>query len=164
MYFIVLYLVIPLLCVWAGDKRASVTGEARVLHEQGGARTPGLILIYLFSFSFFLFGQVMNTLALRARGEYCTNRVVHACLVFVGPATELSHTYKLLKPHLDFLLFQAVFPELCLSKSDVEVNYSFWLAVSFFLSYWLADWLAGHWQRSFGNCWYGSCTYSMYRV
>ncbi|CAM9437770.1 unnamed protein product, partial [Laminaria digitata] len=67
-----------------------------------------------------LLEQVMNTLALRARGEYCTNRVVHACLVFVGPATELSHTYKLLKPHLDFLLFQAVFPELCLSKSDVE--------------------------------------------
>lgn len=63
----------------------------------------------------------MNTLAMRSRGEYCTDRVVHACLVFVGPATELSHTYKLLKPHLDFLLFQAVFPELCLSKKDIEV-------------------------------------------
>ncbi|CAN0505504.1 unnamed protein product [Ectocarpus sp. 12 AP-2014] len=61
----------------------------------------------------------MNTLAMRSRGEYCTDRVVHACLVFVGPATELSHTYKLLKPHLDFLLFQAVFPELCLSKKDI---------------------------------------------
>ncbi|CAN0528446.1 unnamed protein product, partial [Ectocarpus sp. 8 AP-2014] len=62
----------------------------------------------------------MNTLAMRSRGEYCTDRVVHACLVFVGPATELAHTYKLLKPHLDFLLFQAVFPELCLSKKDIE--------------------------------------------
>ncbi|CAM9943138.1 unnamed protein product, partial [Ectocarpus fasciculatus] len=67
-----------------------------------------------------LLEQVMNTLAMRSRGEYCTDRVVHACLVFVGPATELSHTYKLLKPHLDFLLFQAVFPELCLSKKDIE--------------------------------------------
>lgn len=84
-------------------------------------------------FFLFLFEQVMNTLALRARGEYCTNRVVHACLVFVGPATELSHTYKLLKPHLDFLLFQAVFPELCLSKSDVEVHD---------LAGWFAHWLA----------------------
>ena len=64
---------------------------------------------------------MMNTLALRPRGEFCTDRVVHACLMFVGAATELSHTYKLLKPHLDFLLFQAVFPELCLSEEDAEV-------------------------------------------
>lgn len=66
----------------------------------------------------------MNTLAMRPRGEYCTDRVVHACLVFVGPATELSHTFKLLKPHLDFLLFQAIFPELALSQSDIEVGFS----------------------------------------
>eukprot|EP00752_Nemacystus_decipiens_P010988 g9765.t1 len=67
-----------------------------------------------------LLEQVMNTLALRPRGEFCTDRVVHACLVFVGPATELSHTFKLLKPHLDFLLFQAIFPELALSESDIQ--------------------------------------------
>ncbi|CAM9092964.1 unnamed protein product [Pylaiella littoralis] len=67
-----------------------------------------------------LLEQVMNTLALRPKGEYCTDRVVHACLMFVGPATELSYTYKLLKPHLDFVLFQAVFPALALSESDIE--------------------------------------------
>lgn len=63
----------------------------------------------------------MNTLAMRPRGEYCTDRVIHACLVFAGAATELAHTYKLLKPHLDFLLFQAVFPELRLSDSEIQV-------------------------------------------
>lgn len=69
---------------------------------------------------------MMNTLALRPSGEFCTDRVVHACLMFVGAATELSHTYKLLKPHLDFLLFQAVFPELCLSEEDVQVISVYW--------------------------------------
>ncbi|CAM9939847.1 unnamed protein product, partial [Choristocarpus tenellus] len=67
-----------------------------------------------------LLEQVMNTLALRPRGEYCTDRVVHACLSFVTSAMELSHTYKLLKPHLDFLLFEVVFPVLCLSNKDIE--------------------------------------------
>ncbi|CAN0464793.1 unnamed protein product, partial [Discosporangium mesarthrocarpum] len=65
--------------------------------------------------------QIMHALALRPQGEFCTDRVIHACLMFVALSMELSHTYKMLKPHLDFLLFQVVFPILCLSNADIEV-------------------------------------------
>jgi hypothetical protein len=44
--------------------------------------------------------QMMHLLAMRPRGEYCTDRVVHCCVTFVNSSIELSNTYKLLKPHL----------------------------------------------------------------
>lgn len=65
-------------------------------------------------------GPVFETLNLRPTGQFCTDRVVHLCLTFVGLAVELSSTYKLLKPHLDFLLFQVCFPTMCLNREDVE--------------------------------------------
>ncbi|KAL7574621.1 hypothetical protein ACA910_002972 [Epithemia clementina (nom. ined.)] len=65
-------------------------------------------------------GPVCETLNIRTLGQFCTDRVVHLCLTFVTSAVELSATYKLLKPHLDFLLYQVCFPVLCLSPSDVE--------------------------------------------
>ncbi|KAG5179075.1 armadillo-type protein [Tribonema minus] len=68
-----------------------------------------------------LLEKVMHLLALRPRGEYCTDRVVHCCITYVNSSIELSHTYKLLKPHLDFLLFQVVFPLLCLRDDDLDL-------------------------------------------
>lgn len=65
-------------------------------------------------------GPVCETLNLRATGQFCTDRVVHLSLTFITSAVELSTTYKLLKPHLDFLLYQVCFPVLCLSPADVE--------------------------------------------
>lgn len=65
-------------------------------------------------------GPVCETLNIRPSGQFCTDRVVHLCLTFVTSAVELSATYKLIKPHLDFLLYQVCFPVLCLSPSDVE--------------------------------------------
>ena len=65
-------------------------------------------------------GPVCETLNIRPSGQFCTDRVVHLCLTFVTSAVELSATYKLLKPHLEFLLYQVCFPVLCLSPSDVE--------------------------------------------
>ena len=65
-------------------------------------------------------GPVCETLNIRPSGQFCTDRVVHLCLTFVTSAVELSATYKLLKPHLEFLLYQVCFPVLCLSPTDVE--------------------------------------------
>ena len=65
-------------------------------------------------------GPVFETLNLRPTGQFCTDRVVHLCLTFVTSAVELSATYKLIKPHLDFLLYQVCFPVLCLTPGDVE--------------------------------------------
>ncbi len=65
-------------------------------------------------------GPVCETLGLRPSGQFCTDRVVHYCLSFVDLAVELAPTYKLLKPHMDFLLYKVCFPAMCLSDDDVE--------------------------------------------
>jgi hypothetical protein len=66
-------------------------------------------------------GPVCETLNLRATGQFCTERVVHLCLTFVDLAIELAPTYKMLKPHLDFLLYQVCFPTICLASEDIEL-------------------------------------------
>jgi hypothetical protein len=65
-------------------------------------------------------GPVCETLNLRPSGQFCTDRVVHLCLTYVDLAVELSSTYKLLKPHLDFLLYQVCFPTMCLTQEDID--------------------------------------------
>lgn len=64
---------------------------------------------------------VMETLNLRATGAFCTDRVVHLCLSYIDLAVELAPTYKILKQHLDFLLYKVCFPTLCLTSDDVEL-------------------------------------------
>ena len=39
---------------------------------------------------------------------------------FVDLAVELAPTYKLLKPHMDFLLYKVCFPCMCLTQEDIE--------------------------------------------
>ena len=65
-------------------------------------------------------GPVCETLNLRPSGQFCTDRVVHLSLTFVDLAVELASTYKLLKPHIDFLLYQVCFPTMCLQAADIE--------------------------------------------
>jgi hypothetical protein len=65
-------------------------------------------------------GPVCETLSLRPSGQFCTDRVVHYCLSFVDLAVELAPTYKLLKPHMDFLLYKVCFPAMCLADDDIE--------------------------------------------
>lgn len=65
-------------------------------------------------------GPVCETLNLRPSGQFCTDRVVHYCLNFVDLAVELAETYKLLKPHMEFLLYKVCFPAMCLTEEDIE--------------------------------------------
>jgi importin-7 len=65
-------------------------------------------------------GPVCETLNLRPAGQFCTDRVVHLCLTFVDLAVELASTYKMLKPHLNFLLYQVCFPTMCLNPEDID--------------------------------------------
>jgi len=64
---------------------------------------------------------VCETLNLRPTGQFCTDRVLHLCLAYVDLSVELAPTYKMLKPHMDFLLYKVCFPTLCLSQLDVEM-------------------------------------------
>ncbi len=65
-------------------------------------------------------GTVLETLALRKSGCFCPDRVVQLSLVFIQNAIEPSMTYKLIKPHLPFLLFEVVHPVLCLTQKDLD--------------------------------------------
>jgi len=64
---------------------------------------------------------VCEVLNLRPSGQFCTDRVLHLCLTFVGLAVELAPTYKMLKPHLDFLLYKVCFPTICLNSDDISL-------------------------------------------
>jgi len=64
-------------------------------------------------------GPVCETLNLRPSGQFCTDRVLYFCLTFVDHAIELAPTYKMLKPHLDFILFKVCFPSVCFTKEDI---------------------------------------------
>jgi importin-7 len=65
-------------------------------------------------------GPVCEALNLRPTGQFCTDRVVHLCLTYVDLAVELASTYKLLKPHLEFLMYQVCFPTMCLNEEDID--------------------------------------------
>ncbi|GMH72752.1 hypothetical protein TrST_g12124 [Triparma strigata] len=63
---------------------------------------------------------VCGTLALRSQNEFCSDRVMMLCLSFLDTAIEQKATYKLLKPHLDFLLYNVCYNVLKLKQSDIE--------------------------------------------
>lgn len=64
-------------------------------------------------------GPICETLNLRADGHFCTNVVMHNCLGFIEISIELSSTYKVLKPHMDFMLYRVCFPTICMSERDI---------------------------------------------
>ncbi|CEG35371.1 ran binding protein 7 [Plasmopara halstedii] len=64
---------------------------------------------------------VMETLALRKNGRFCTDRVIQLALVFLQEAVDSAVTYKLIKPHLGFLLFEVIHPVLCLTPKDLQL-------------------------------------------
>ena len=64
---------------------------------------------------------VMNTLALRSNGSFVTDIVFRNCIAYTSAASEMSPSYKAMKPHLEFILFKVVFPSLCLTDNEVEM-------------------------------------------
>jgi len=68
-----------------------------------------------------LLAPVMNILANRAKGSFVTDDVHRMCLGYVNSCVEMSPTYKVLKPHLQFILMSIVFPTLCLTDDDLRL-------------------------------------------
>lgn len=64
---------------------------------------------------------MLDTVSLRKNGCFCTDRVMQLCFVFLQEAVDSSVTYKLIKPHLNFLLFEVVHPTLCLTPKDLQL-------------------------------------------
>eukprot|EP01039_Chlorochromonas_danica_P004922 gene4922-5403_t len=55
------------------------------------------------------------------KGYYLTEHVHRACISYLANCAEMSPTYKVLKPHLEFLLFHVIFPTLCVTVEDVRL-------------------------------------------
>jgi len=68
-----------------------------------------------------LLRSCLHLLQLPKNGRYCSPRVTHLSLAFVERAIELKNTWLEIKPHLDFLLFECVYPLLCPTKKDVDL-------------------------------------------
>ena len=63
-------------------------------------------------------GPVCKTLNLSPSGWFCTDRVIHLCLDYFHLEIELAPTYKMLKPHMNFLPYKCFFNRL----PDPQVN------------------------------------------
>ncbi|TMW66813.1 hypothetical protein Poli38472_014125 [Pythium oligandrum] len=68
-----------------------------------------------------LLACILEALSLRKNGRFCSDRVVQLSLVFLQEAVDSSVTYKLIKPHLPFLLFEVIHPVLCLTPKDLKL-------------------------------------------
>lgn len=52
-------------------------------------------------------------------GQYLTDDVYRNAITFISNSCEMSPTYKVIKPSLDILLFQVIFPTLCLNNEEI---------------------------------------------
>lgn len=64
---------------------------------------------------------VMTVLAQHhTEGMFVTEAVHFSCLTYLSSAAEMSPTYKVIKPHLDFVLGQIIFPVLCINVDEIR--------------------------------------------
>jgi hypothetical protein len=68
-----------------------------------------------------LLGPVMNALTLRPTGKYITNEVHIMCMNYLTSCIEMSPPYKAIKHHLDFIIFQVIFPTLAMSEEELSL-------------------------------------------
>ena len=68
-----------------------------------------------------LLAPVLNNLGQKAQGVFLTEDVHRNCITYVVACVEMAPTFKVLKPHMDFLLFNIIFPVLCLNTDDIEL-------------------------------------------
>jgi hypothetical protein len=67
-----------------------------------------------------LLAPTMNVLATKARGGFITDEVHRMCIGYVSSCVEMSPTYKVVKPHLHYVITSIVFPTLCLTDEDIR--------------------------------------------
>lgn len=67
-----------------------------------------------------LLEPMVNILIQRSQGVFVTNIVTRMCITYVSNSVEMSPTYKVLKPHLDFILFGVILPTLSLTGEEVR--------------------------------------------
>ena len=68
-----------------------------------------------------LLGPVMNTLAFKSKGGYLTSNVTKNCLSYICGSIEMAPAYAHIKPHMEFVLYQVIYPNMFLPLEDVEL-------------------------------------------
>jgi importin-7 len=68
-----------------------------------------------------LLEPIMQVISLTPNGRFCTDRCTHLAYVYLESAVQLKNTYAMLKPHMKSLLFDIVFPRLCISEADAQL-------------------------------------------
>jgi hypothetical protein len=71
-----------------------------------------------------LLEPMVNLLIQKSQGIFLTDNVHRMCITYVCNSVEMSPTYKVLKPHMEFLLFGVIFPTLSLSETDIRSSSS----------------------------------------
>jgi len=67
-----------------------------------------------------LLEATMGLLAAHGRGAFVSARVRQLAFTYLDSAVEIGALYKLVRPHLDFVLFDATLPALCATERDVD--------------------------------------------
>ena len=80
------------------------------------------LVAYFFIFIplYFLSLNFSHHIILVLHDSLLVDDVHRLCLAYVASCVEMSITYKVLKPHLSFIIFSVVFPTLCLSPADIR--------------------------------------------
>ena len=63
---------------------------------------------------------MLGLLAASSRGRWVSRRVRQLAFAYVDSAVEVAGLYKLLKPHLEFVLFDCALPTLCATPADLR--------------------------------------------
>ena len=62
--------------------------------------------------------HALNVLVSKTKGQYVTGRVLMMSYCVVNDAVELASTYKIMKPHLNFIIFESILPNLAFNAKD----------------------------------------------
>ncbi|EFJ12043.1 hypothetical protein SELMODRAFT_158348 [Selaginella moellendorffii] len=63
----------------------------------------------------------MNLLGVYKRGEYLTDRVLNLSLQYLSTCVSKPQTYQQMKPQLDLILFEIIFPLMCFNSIDEQL-------------------------------------------
>ena len=66
-------------------------------------------------------GLVRKNINLLLQGQFCTYSIVHICLTFFDLLIEIALEYKILKPHMNFLVYKGFFPTILLAPEDIHL-------------------------------------------
>lgn len=67
-----------------------------------------------------LLESCFGLLAAYSRGCFVSPRVRQLCFTYIDTAVEIGSLYKLMRPHLDFVLFEASLPAMCATYEDLQ--------------------------------------------